>query len=970
MRTLFAARTRSVLRQALICLLLLGTPLLMSGTNTSQVYVQSVFAVAIIALLLILELPALLHQRNLRIPPLFWSLLALVLIASISVIGSRDVLTSLKAIVPMTVFILYALVLSNTVTDLREIHRYLACIALAAVITSGFGLLQYIGLLRGSATAMSGAAAVLSTFGQQAFLAAFAAAGMVISLGLVLSPRAGAVVRVLAGLGSVLPLVLLAALVQRGALFSLLAGLVTLFGLWFLVSRRARAADRVAASPLPPRRRFALGMAALLILFAVGVGVVLTNGARVISWRPPGGPFQPAVGRWQAGSPASVALFDVTSGTFYFEDRSSFPTRHQGSLPVVGDWDGNGSDDLGVYDPRTGRFTLFLGPRAEPIERNIQFGPPAARVLPVAGDWNGDGVSGIGLYDPADSTWRLRETPTEGLPDRTLAFGTGQAHCDAVVGDWNGSGITLLGVYDYYTKRFDLLTTWPAPTGGERQQETLPAPYLQQGDIPIAGAFAETPAAGVGVFRVSALQISIDRFRGGTADRVAAWGRGSWGDFVQSRTLRAQSYVGDLRLADWLIAADMLFQHPLLGVGIGNYKLRFTDHQAVFLARPTGRPYLDREFPRAEQAHNDFVQWAAETGLAGGVLMLAALLAFLMTALRGVTRAAPSERVVRLALFAGVIAICVDALLLFPFHLPATAVLAATAAGLLCAPALQPEARSYRISRRLALGFSVAAIAGLVFLLFACWRDVTADRAFILGRRALLQRDTAGAKADFFRSRSLGLPAPGQVSYHLGTIAESENDLRFAAAYFEEAQRRQPSPVAYLKAARYRILRGDTAGARDLIQVLVHLAPPKSPLNVETRLVEANLEVAGNRPAVAEAILRRILQDVPDTVGARLALAYLLEDQGRRAEAVEQLTIALSQVTQQWRAQSLTVASLQQRATVSVAELADAIGRLEQLERLRQEVIRTMNFISGGGPSAATPSTGSSPTAAPSAEPQ
>jgi len=962
-------RLRTWARRSLICALLLGTALVMSWNNSSQVYVQSVFAVVTMSLLLAIELPALFRQRRLRVAPLFWALLASVVVAAASLVESEDPLTSLKAIVPMALFMLYAWVLSNTVTEMREVYLYLGCIALTVVVTSGYGLLQFIGVLPGSVNAPSGAEAVLSTFGQRAFLAAFAAAGAVVSLALVLSPRLKAPFRVAAGLSTVLPLLLLAAVVQRGAMLALIAGLATLGLVWAIAVRRARRSETPAAAA-PRRRWLVFGVGGLVLAVGAGVVLLLTTWSGVVSWRPSGGPFQPAVGRWQANQPATVALFDVATGKFFFENRSNFDTHHPGSLPVVGDWNGDGIDDPGVYEPRSGHFTLFIPSAAEPIARDIHFGTPGAKLFPLAGDWVGDGISGIGLYDPADSSWRLRNTPTEGPADRTLAFGTGQAHCDALVGDWNGSGTTMPGVYDYFNKRFYLLQAWPEPGARRRRQETVSASYWRDGDLLVAGRFTQTPAAGLGTFRPSNLLVSIDRYRTGKADVVSAWGRGSWGEFVQRRALRAQSYVGDLRLADWLIAVDMLFDHPSLGIGIANYKLRFTDYMATFLSRPAGRPYLEREFPRAEQAHNDFIQWIAETGLVGGLALLLASVLFAATALRGLTVASPEQRVLRIALFAGAVAVLADALTLFPLHLPATALLAATACGLLYAPALLPEARSYHPARKAAFGVSIVVLPVVVILLFACWRDYTADQEFVFGRRALLQRDNASAKAHFQRSYLLGLPSPGQVPYHLGTIAEAENDAVLADAYFDIARERLPSPVAYLKSAQYNIRAGRTARARQLLDVIVHLSGPKDSLNIQARILESNLEVAAKRPAVAESILRGILQDTPETVTARLALAYLLNDQDRRAEALDQVTIALQQVDQQVHAQRLAVAALEQRQTVSSVEAADALGKLDQLERTRQAVRTALEFIKTGVMPAQLNPAGSSDFLSPPAEPQ
>ena len=68
-----------------------------------------------------------------------------------------------------------------------------------------------------------------------------------------------------------------------------------------------------------------------------------------------------------------------------------------GDLPIVGDWDGDGLDDLGVYRGGTwlldsdGNRSLDAHDRAFQLEGGG---------TPVAGDWDGDGLEEVGLYGP------------------------------------------------------------------------------------------------------------------------------------------------------------------------------------------------------------------------------------------------------------------------------------------------------------------------------------------------------------------------------------------------------------------------------------------------------------------------------------------------------------------------------------------------------------------------------------------
>lgn len=72
------------------------------------------------------------------------------------------------------------------------------------------------------------------------------------------------------------------------------------------------------------------------------------------------------------------------------------------------------------------------------------------------------------------------------------------------------------------------------------------------------------------------------------------------------------------RLAHWQAAIAMAQDHPLFGVGLGNYALRYTDYHLINWEAPLGH------------AHNLYLNFLAETGVVG----LAAYLAFWMSIFR------------------------------------------------------------------------------------------------------------------------------------------------------------------------------------------------------------------------------------------------------------------------------------------------------------------------------------------------
>jgi len=108
---------------------------------------------------------------------------------------------------------------------------------------------------------------------------------------------------------------------------------------------------------------------------------------------------------------------------------------------VVGDWDGNGTDTLGVYSPPTALWML----RNSNAQGNADAGVFTygwSGATPVVGHSNGPGPSGIGVFD--NGAWWLRESPTPGAAQRLFNYGdTGYV---PVTGDFSGSGTDGIGV--------------------------------------------------------------------------------------------------------------------------------------------------------------------------------------------------------------------------------------------------------------------------------------------------------------------------------------------------------------------------------------------------------------------------------------------------------------------------------------------------------------------------------------------
>ncbi len=150
----------------------------------------------------------------------------------------------------------------------------------------------------------------------------------------------------------------------------------------------------------------------------------------------------PVVGDWDGDGEQTPGMYRQSDGFFYARNSNSTGIAHfecfagnPDDFPIAGDWDGDGDDTLGIYRRSEGRFYLFNkscdnAPMGA-AEIEFPFGDPGD--LPVAGDWDGDGKDEVGIHRLPHSLY-YRNTLDAGTADGSLSYaGPGDSF---VTGDW------------------------------------------------------------------------------------------------------------------------------------------------------------------------------------------------------------------------------------------------------------------------------------------------------------------------------------------------------------------------------------------------------------------------------------------------------------------------------------------------------------------------------------------------------
>ncbi|MCX6005543.1 MAG: oligosaccharyl transferase, archaeosortase A system-associated [Chloroflexi bacterium] len=189
-------------------------------------------------------------------------------------------------------------------------------------------------------------------------------------------------------------------------------------------------------------------------------------------------------------------------------------------IPITGDWNGNGVTKLGQWQPESSYFLLDVNGDGlwDPDKGDLKLGPFGFSTdVPVIGDWNGDGKDKIGVWRPSDLCFYLDFNgdgiwnPDEG--DKKLGSYGWRFSNIPIAGDWNGDGKDEVGIFQGIGRNGEM--AFVLNIGGDGKWDSAESnlklgPFGKEGDVPVIGDWSNDGKDKIGVWEPDSQNFYLD----------------------------------------------------------------------------------------------------------------------------------------------------------------------------------------------------------------------------------------------------------------------------------------------------------------------------------------------------------------------------------------------------------------------------------------------------------------------------
>lgn len=327
---------------------------------------------------------------------------------------------------------------------------------------------------------------------------------------------------------------------------------------------------------------------------------------------------------------------------------------------------------------------------------------------------------------------------------------------------------------------------------------------------------------------------------------------------------------GKTRGVTWQVTWKMALEHPVRGVGPGQFRYLYLENQRKFFRDKIHLKYarlMNLEKPR--NAHNDYLETFAEGGLVGLFLLLLLIARAFLPVLRGW-----SEYSVPAA--AGIVAICFDMLFSFPLHVPATLLMFWIFIGICSGAAVSNKVDCERaFPRWMTTPFAQLELIAISIVL-AFWlgnaslAQLQSQMSLMSARRALVSDRIELAQTSAVRSARLD-PNNGEAQFIVGAILMMQEKYSEALAHFAMARQTSDDPRLRMNIALALARLRDFPAAMHEAEIARGMIPAHTlPLKIL-----AYIQTLKGDPAAALPYLRRALILDPTDMEVRRAVAAM-----------------------------------------------------------------------------------------------
>ncbi|HMO80861.1 MAG TPA: VCBS repeat-containing protein [Pyrinomonadaceae bacterium] len=152
---------------------------------------------------------------------------------------------------------------------------------------------------------------------------------------------------------------------------------------------------------------------------------------------------------------SEISFYRPGTGVWYSiaaEDAGAFRgvrIGRKGDLPVPGDYDGDGLEDIAIWRPETGEWIISRS--SDNREIVIRWGSAktikSVADMPVPGDYDGDGITDIAVFRPDTATWYILLSSGGFDPSVSVVRVFGKAGDVPVPADYDGDKLADLAVF-------------------------------------------------------------------------------------------------------------------------------------------------------------------------------------------------------------------------------------------------------------------------------------------------------------------------------------------------------------------------------------------------------------------------------------------------------------------------------------------------------------------------------------------